>query len=149
MLEFLESVTERKSELSLPLGQLDRSGFEQPGPGLSPANTCCVNYWPAKYPREFRQLRWAVGMGDKATPATSVLVQTVCAKFLELPGGLKRRAGAKPAHPTGPASSRLGVPSKGFLFPLFSNNFIDLYIFSFFPPLVLQIKGLLFFLFCL
>ena len=38
MLEFLESITERKSELSLTLGQLDRSGFEQPGPGLYPAD---------------------------------------------------------------------------------------------------------------
>ena len=66
MPEFLQSVTERKSELWLTVGQLDRSAFEQPGPGLSPANTCGVSYWLAKDPREFRQLRWAVGMGDNS-----------------------------------------------------------------------------------
>ena len=49
----------------------------------------------------------AAGMGDKAQPVTSILVQTVCTNFFELPGG---------AHSTGAASSRLGVLSKGFFF---------------------------------
>ena len=100
MLEFLESVTERKSELTLILSQLDRSGFEQPGPGLWPANTCGVSYWLAKNPREFRQLRLAAGMGDKPTPATSILVQTVCTKFLELPGGALDKARSREARPS-------------------------------------------------
>ena len=34
MLEFQESVREQKLELSLTLGQFDRSGFEQPAQGL-------------------------------------------------------------------------------------------------------------------
>ena len=100
MLEFLESVTERKSELTLILSQLDRSGFEQPGPGLSPPNTCGVSYWLAKNPREFTQVRLAAGMGDKATPATSILVQTVCTKFLDLPGGALDKALSRETRPS-------------------------------------------------
>ena len=98
MLEFLESLTERKSELSLTLGQLDRSGFEQPGAALSPPNICGVSYWLAKNPREFRQLRLAAGMGDKATTATSILAQTVCSKFLALPGGARDKARSREAR---------------------------------------------------
>ena len=58
MLEFLETVTLRKSELSLALGQLDRSGFEQPGPGLLPANTCCAIYDRFGYLLDTLDLSW-------------------------------------------------------------------------------------------
>ena len=42
------------------------------------------SYWLANNPREFQQLRWAAAIGDKAQPATSILVQTLCKKFFEL-----------------------------------------------------------------
>ena len=55
-------------------------------------------------------------MGDEAQPATSILVQTVCTKVLRVERWRSRirRAAAKVTHPKGAASSRLGVPSKGF-----------------------------------
>ena len=127
MLEFLESLTERKSELSLTLGQLDRSGFEQPGAALSPPNICGVSYWLAKNPREFRQLRLAAGMGDKATPATSILVQTVCTKFLELPGGALDKARSREARPSdGDRELEARCAVQGFVFSPFFLIFLSI-----------------------
>ena len=101
-------------------------------------HTCGVSYWLANHPREFQQLRWAAGMGDEAQPATSILVQTLCTKVLRVARWRSRirRAAAKVTHPTGAASSRLGVPSKGFFFLIFVSicmvMFIPVVVFSFF-----------------
>ena len=109
-------------------------------------HTCGVSYWLANHPREFQQLRWAAGMGDEAQPATSILVQTLCTKVLRVARWRSRirRAAAKVTHPTGAASSRLGVPSKGFFFLIFVSicmvMFILLVVFSFF---FLRIDGFL------
>ena len=105
-------------------------------------HTCGVSYWLANHPREFQQLRWAAGMGDEAQPATSILVQTLCTKVLRVSRWRSRirRAAAKVTHPTGAASSRLGVPSKGFFFLIFVSicrvMFIPLVVFSFFCELM-------------
>ena len=105
-------------------------------------HTCGVSYWLANHPREFQQLRWAAGMGDEAQPATSILVQTLCTIVLRVARWRSRirRAAAKVTHPTGAASSRLGVPSKGFFFLIFVSTcmvmFIPLVVFSFFCELM-------------
>ena len=105
-------------------------------------HTCGVSYWLANHPREFQQLRWAAGMGDEAQPATSILVQTLCTKVLRVARWRSRirRAAAKVTHPTGAASSRLGVPLKGFFFLIFVSicmvMFIPLVVFSFFCELM-------------
>ena len=105
-------------------------------------HTCGVSYWLANHPREFQQLRWAAGMGDEAQPATSILVQTLCTKVLRVSRWRSRirRAAAKVSHPTGAASSRLGVPSKGFFFLIFVSicrvMFVLLVVFSFFCELM-------------
>ena len=98
-------------------------------------HTCGVSYWLANHLREFQQLRWAAGMGDGAQPAASILVQTVCTKVLRVARWRSRirRAVAKVTHPTGAASSRLGVPSKGFFFLIFvSICMVPVVVFSFF-----------------
>ena len=102
-------------------------------------HTCGVSYWLANHPREFQQLRWAAGMGDGAQPAASILVQTVCTKVLRVARWRSRirRAAAKVSHPTGAASSRLGVPSKGFFFLiLVSICMVPVVVFSFFGELM-------------
>ena len=81
-------------------------------------------------------------MGDEAQPATSILVQTVCTKVLRVARWRSpiRRAAAKVTHPTGAASSRLGVPSKRFFFLIFvSICMVPVVVFSFF----LRIDGFL------
>ena len=56
-------------------------------------------------------------MSDKATPATSILVQTVCTKFLELPGGALDKARSREARsPDGARELEARCAVHGFLF---------------------------------
>ena len=66
-------------------------------------------------------------MSDKATPATSILVETVCTKFLELPGGALDKARSREARSSDGArelEARCAV--HGFLFLQFFALFLTI-----------------------
>ena len=92
--------------------------------------TCGFSSWLAINPMKFQQLQWAAKMGDKTQPPTSIVVQTVCTKFFELPNADKARCRkARPSERGRELEAWCAV--QGLLFSnLFNNLYGYIYFFS-------------------